>query len=218
MSDSRVMTMARAEGDEAEADDEEEESEEEEPEATPSAEPEPEQLAQPFAQVGPAEIKKAERAIEAQRERLGKIFGPEAVAHECILCAGMGFLPDVPPAGIRFEVVFTDDGPALVALEPEPEKVLKYAPDKQMCDWCDGEGKTLTYAKAEHSKVGPCGKCQGNGWVTVAVDAGQVTPQPMTLAPAPPTATGQAEPMPNDAWGRPYGHQHWGVPPAQIPG
>lgn len=216
MGTSRVVNMARDEADEAERDDVEGEPETEEVE--PITEPEPEQEAQPFAHVGPNEIKKAERAIEAQRERLGKILGGEAVAHECILCAGMGYLPDVPPPSTRFEVVATDNGVGLAALEPEPEAEYPEAKDKQACDWCDGWGFVLTGAKNPNAKVGPCSKCSGNGWVTVPVEAGQVAALPQSPTPVPPPESLKVGTEMVDAWGREYGHPHWGVPPANIRG
>jgi hypothetical protein len=169
------------------------------------------------AAIGPEEIAKAEKAIAAHRKKLAGIFGPEAVAHDCFACAGMGFTPELPPDGMTFRVVYTEAGAELVAESPVPDTPLREAPDKEACPECDGIGQVLSGSRNPHARVVGCSKCSGNGWIVKARE-----PEPMTYSPEP-VASG----MPNggqasigtipDAWGRPAGHKYWGVPPADVP-
>ena len=199
---------------EAELADEPEPDEPEPDEPEPETEPE----AQAFATIGPEEIRKAETARNTYRKKIGAILGDEAVAHECLLCAGLGYLPDLPPPGTQFGIVLGEDGPALVAAEPMVEPPYREALDKATCDECDGWGNVLTGSRAEHSRVGPCGRCQGAGWVIIARDQSQ-PPGPLLMPALPPGPDyAAADGLGPDAWGRPHGHQHWGVPPASIPG
>lgn len=189
-----------------------------EPEPEPKPEPEPEPEPQAFVNIGPEEIRKAEAKRTAYRKAIGAILGEEAVTHECLLCAGLGYLPDLPPPGTQFGIILTDDGPALVADEPMREPEYLPAPDKAECPECAGLGMVLTGAKTEHGRVAPCSKCSGNGWVMVIRP--EAPGPPAFGTPPPPVAPSYAEGngLGPDAWGRPYGHQHWGVAPASIPG
>src|SRR5438874_3222775 len=219
----KLQDMVEEEAAAAEADDDEEEAAaadeptpEPEPEPEPGPEPEPEPQA--FAAIGEKEIKAAERARDAYRKKIGAILGDAAVTHECLLCAGLGFLPDLPPAGTTFSIVLTEEGPQLLAQEALSEPDYLPAKDKATCDWCDGFGQVLSGSKNEHGRVVMCTKCAGNGWVQIPV----AEPVPLVAA-SPPvpdyTPNGAAErPGVPDAWGRPPGHQHWGVPPAQVLG
>ncbi len=202
---------ARAEAEEPD----EEEAEAEEPEPEPEAE-EPEEPEEPeaLAAIGEEEIRKAEKAREAQRKRLAVILGEGYVAHECIFCSGLGFTPEPPPVGTTLTVVEGEDGLAFEAQPPAPVVPLLSAPDKEMCPECDGYGEVLSGSKAPHAAITGCSKCSGAGWVIVprAEPVGVHMSPPITSVPPP-----SLEGVP-DAWGRPFGHQHWGVHPAQIPG
>jgi hypothetical protein len=204
----KIRQAVEAEADEAEV--------EEEEEAEPEPEPEPDP--EPLAAIGEEAIKKAERARDAQRKRLAGILGDDYVAHECMFCSGLGYTPEPPPVGARLTVIQTDDGLAFEAEPPPSEIPLRQAPDKGRCGECDGYGEILTGSRAPHGMVAPCSKCNGNGWLTV------IRPEPPT-ANVTMTHAAIGQPTPGmiaagtpDAWGRPAGHQHWGVPPAQIPG
>jgi hypothetical protein len=188
--------------------DEDETGEEESQEEEPSA----------LAPIGEAEIRKAEKASEAQRRKLAGILGESYVAHECIFCAALGFTPELPPVGAVLTIVETEEGVGYTAEPPPPEIPLLEAPDKERCPECDGWGEVLSGSRNSHGMVTPCSKCQGNGWVMV----------PRTEPPAahvPDAGFYQAPPVPifspsgaPDAWGRPSGHQHYGRAPADIPG
>ena len=209
---------ARAENEEPESEPEEEaaaESGESEPEDEP--EPEEEQP-EALAAIGEAEIRKAEKAIEGQRKKLAAIFGEEAVAHDCLLCSGLGFMPELPPLGTRFTFVQGEDGPALNFDAPEPEPEYRQATDKETCSECGGFGQTLTGAKKPAQVLWQCGACNGSGFIQtgaiVVSTAPTAPPAPYEPAPIPQVDVGLAP----DQWGRPAGHQHWGVPPALIAG
>jgi hypothetical protein len=186
-------------------------AESEDGDESPDAEPE-------LRAIGPQEIQKAERAIATQRKKLAGILGDEYVAHDCLLCGALGFVPELPPPGTTFTTVQDEAGIALVAAPPEPERQLVRAKDKAPCDWCDAEGFVDTGSKNPNTKFMPCTKCAGNGWVIVAVDE-PVTPAFGAVPTVQmPDAQAGTENVGADAWGRPAGHQHWGVPPAMIQG
>lgn len=221
----RLETDEHDDDEEAAADDEptgdepdSDEPDDDEPEAFVAPEPkhEPEPEPEPLSGIGPEEIGKAERAITAQRRKLAGILGASYVAHDCPLCSALGFLPELPPPDALFAVVQTPDGAELLVKPAEPEPTFIEAPDKAACDWCDAQGFVLTGSKNPNAAVAPCTKCAGNGWVTVPV------PEPAPAATAPPGMPGApvvsmpTEALGIDAWGRPPGHQHWGVPPASV--
>lgn len=197
-----------------------EEGDEEEPEARAETEPEPQPEPEPDAAglpaLGETELGKAERAITAQRKKLAGILGDGYVAHDCPLCAALGFLSELPPEGTTLLAVADGNSVAFVAQTPEPEPAYEQAPDKRACDWCGAYGFVLTGSRNEHARVAPCSKCNGNGWVSVPVADGPpaqpAVPGDVVAAPGPPDGTGIGP----DAWGRPAGHQHWGVPPSSI--
>lgn len=194
--------------------DEDEGAEDEDEGAEEAEEGEQEQL----EAIGPGELAKAEKAIQGQRKRLAGILGESYVAHDCPLCAALGFVPELPPLGTQFLATEEEGGLVLLAKPPEEALPLVQARDKAMCDWCEGYGQVTSGARNEYAAVVPCTKCAGNGWVMVAVAGPLATPAyelPVVAAPEPVNAAAQ---LGQDAWGRPPGHQHWGVPPAQIPG
>lgn len=202
------------EDEDAEHDGEDEDEGEDEEAEAEEAEPEPEAL----APIGPDEIRKAERAIDAERKKLAGILGDAYVAHDCPLCSALGFLPELPPVGTQLLVNEGEAGIEFLALPPQAEPEYLPAKDKAACDWCDAYGFVATGSKNPNAAVMACTKCNGNGFVTVAVAE---PPPPVTYAPPPPAEHPNAyapSPIGPDAWGRPEGHIHWGVPPAQIQG
>lgn len=214
------MTTMEQQVEDEQAEHEAEEEAEESAFEAPEQPEEPEEPEQPEAltPVGPDEIRKAERAIEAQRKKLAGILGEDYVAAQCVLCTGLGFMPELPPLGTEFTLVPGEDGAELEFRAPREEPPYEKAPDKDECPECAGYGMVLTGAKAEHGRVAPCSKCAGNGWVLVARD--MPTPEPAYFPALPPTPSENAAAvgLANDAWGRAAGHPHWGVPPASIPG
>jgi hypothetical protein len=178
--------------------------------------PEPEPAGDPLPNIGPDELRRAELAITAQRKKLAGILGDDYVQHDCPLCAALGFLPELPDAGTRLEFFEGENGLELALAEAPVDPAFVQAKDKAPCDWCDALGFVLSGSQNPNARVVPCSKCSGNGWVTVAADAspGLVPASsqnvPPAAAPGPPAGIGP------DAWGRPEGHVHWGVPPSSI--
>ena len=203
---------------EAEAEDEDAEPDADEEAAEEAEDEEAEDQPSGLAPIGPDEIRKAERAVDAQRKKLAGILGAGYVEHECIFCSALGFVPDVFPPGTLVQVGPTENGEPYLVQAPAELPPLQTAPDKERCPECDGEGEVLTGSKTANGAVWQCAKCQGNGWIQRARDADNALAAPG--APGVPVA---AAPVPVDAsmvdaWGRPGGHQHWGVPPAMIQG
>lgn len=214
------MTTMAEQVDEEQAEYEAEGEAEPEPEPDPEPAPDEPESHEPeaLAAIGPDEIAKAERARSAYRKKIGDILGAESVEHECLLCAGLGYLPALPPPGVTFTIVETEEGPALLADEPRTEPPYRTSEVTETCVACDGYGLVLTGSKTEGGRLWQCSVCNGSGHTPVAGAAS--VPSPVAMATAPPPIA-SVPPMPDgvpDAWGRPSGHQHWGVPPAAIPG
>lgn len=168
--------------------------------------------------IGPDELRKAERANDAHRKKLAGILGDDYVAQECPLCSTVGYVPELPPPGSTFTFMQDEHGVSLDFRPPVAGPDFKPASDKKTCPECDGYGATLTGAKEPAQTVWQCGACGGAGWIgqgalVIAPGATPVAAAPSYLSPLPAVPEG-----PVDQWGRPTGHQHWGVPPAMIPG
>ncbi len=194
---------------------------EEAAEAEPAPEPEPEpadEEPEALLSITPEQIAKAERARSAQQKRLAGILGEGYVEHECIFCTGLGFTPEPPPLGATFTVVSGEDGPTFEVQAALSDIPLLQAPDKQACDECDGYGEVLSGSRAPHAMVVPCTRCAGNGWVMVARELPIATVAPAVDGGPRALDTPDLGALGADAWGRPQGHKHWGVPPASIPG
>jgi hypothetical protein len=209
-----IVDMANEEADRVEAENPDEETPDFPDEPEPEPEPEPE--AEPVEAIGPDEIRRAEKASEAQRRKLAAILGEAFVAHDCPLCAALGFLPELPAPGARFEFVTDGENAGFAILPPETPPELKHAPDKGICDECDGWGEVITGARNPNTAIWQCSKCNGNGYVTVireqpAYQLPPVTTSPGGLIPAPADVG-----LPPDAWGRPAGHPHYGLLPSQV--
>ena len=103
---------------------------------------------------------------------------------------------------------------ALVGRQTEDD--LLDADDAEACDKCNARGITKTGSRVDGQRTKPCGKCNGNGWVTkftpVVVQTGYSNGSP---------ATGSAVISPEtfavtDRWGRPNGHPHFGLDPVTV--
>lgn len=209
-----IVDMANEEADRVEAENPDEETpdfpDETEPEPTPEPEPEP------VEGFGPKEMRLVEKAIDAQRRKLSLIIGADQVAHDCPVCSARGFLSAEPPIGLRLEFVQGENGIDVGVVPPETPPELKHAPDKGICDECDGWGEVITGARNPNTAIWQCSKCNGNGYVTVireqpAYQLPPVTTSPGGLIPAPADVG-----LPPDAWGRPAGHPHYGLLPSQV--
>jgi hypothetical protein len=192
-----------------------------EPEPEPAPEPEPEPPAEPEPEpelaVTPEALAKAEKQITAHRRKLSEILPSDMIAADCLLCAGLGAIPEVPPIGTVFSVLEQNGQVVFMVQPPVDEPDYKAATDKETCAECDGWGQVLTGSKTAGGKLWQCARCGGSGFIV----KGQPGPAP-TYFPEQP-AVPNAAPMPEatvgvpDAWGRPAGHPHWGVSPANVP-
>lgn len=212
---SHVTELADAEAERVEAElgpDDPEPTPEPEPEPTP--EPEPEAPPQALA---PDVKDRAERAIAAQRRKLAGILGDAAVAHECFVCTALGFLPGLPEPGTRLVVIPDGEGVTFDVEEAPPEIPLKEDTTKVECEVCDGYGELLAPTKVPTARVVFCTTCNGQGWVVAQV--AQFAPNVAgTLGTAPAGQENVAKvTMPDDAWGRPFGHEFYGRAPETIP-
>lgn len=206
-----LSERANAEADEVEA----AEANEPDPEDDESEQAEEEE-AEPAAVVDEAAIRKAERAISDQKARLAKILGDEMVAHDCPLCSALGYLPELPPPGAQLEVVQTEDGVAFnITAGGVPPELLD-ARDKVACDWCEGFGQVRSGSKNPNAAIVGCTKCAGNGWMTVPADVQQNHYVPPPAGQVGNGSQGQPMQVPDDAWARPYGHPHYGMPPNMV--
>jgi len=186
------MEIAEREALEAEA---ELGAEEPEPEPKPEPKPEPEPTPEPSGLDHDQLAKAIEREQTRHEKALRNIVGdPFELYTACDQCGTIGFL--------------------LPEFQPMPP--LLEARDKAACDGCNGHGIQISHSLNENHLLEPCLKCNGNGWVTVAIPepAPAWTPptEPGIVAGAPPDTAWTG----NDPWGRPAGHAHWGMNPATI--
>ncbi len=162
-----------------------------------------------------AQRKKLDKETDRHEKRVREIMADDAELLEaCPLCQVPGFV-----------FPFTEADPSA---EPRRNAVMEYfggaeppfvsAPDKALCGRCDGWGQVLTGAKNPTHRVGLCSTCNGNGWTAVVEPMPQsgYQPVPGEVSP-PPLGNGLAGHAP-DVWERPYGHPHYGVPPALVNG
>lgn len=90
------------------------------------------------------------------------------------------------------------------------------AEDAQACDKCHALGKTLTGSRVPGQETKPCVSCGGSGWVAKMAE---VAPLPYVVSGTngqygttlPPNQVPVA-----DRWGRPAGHPHYGMEPANV--
>lgn len=155
---------------------------------------------------------KAEKENDRHTKRVSEIFEDEAVnLIPCPMCAtsAAGWL-----TGTRFE----DEHRALIDKVLGVESLDDYKPmdGAALCDKCDGMGTVKTPSKVPEQQLLMCESCMGAGWRRVA------GPNDPGIAPAyvpPPVASadgsGQIVELP-DAWGRPPGHRHYNIPPADV--
>lgn len=93
---------------------------------------------------------------------------------------------------------------------------LKEATDAEACPDCSALGEVLTGSRKPGQETKPCSACNGTGWkVKLAMPI--PAPAPVTYSNGAATTPG----TPNqfqvaDRWGRPFGHPHYNLEPAQV--
>jgi hypothetical protein len=105
-----------------------------------------------------------------------------------------------------------------MALGGDAEPEYLHDPDKDTCDVCAGLGMLATGSKVPNQEALPCRACTGQGW---RQKLAAVAPPPVYTAsggtPQIGTASTSAS-APTDTWGRPLGHPHFNIPPAEVGG
>jgi hypothetical protein len=95
---------------------------------------------------------------------------------------------------------------------------LQPALDAEACDACHAFGEVLTGSKKPGQETKPCSACGGTGWKPK-----MAPPAPVPIVGSFPTTTTTDQAAPNqlqvaDRWGRPFGHPHYNMEPAQVSG
>lgn len=146
------------------------------------------------------DVAKVEKELERHRRELGKLFGPIfAEMQPCTRCGDS--LPGFEPP---------DAGPQLAA-----------STTTEPCPTCNGFGLVRSGSHNPAFELIDCTDCMGKGYrqVSVSVGGASILAQPGQNAGnaivLDPHAAG-APPLPPDAWGRPSGHPHYGIPPANV--
>lgn len=208
----------QAEHDAAENTDDAEPDDTPEPDAEPADDqPTDDQPTEPEGLVLTEElIRKLDRAANNHRKKIIELLGPEAGEHECPLCQTLGYLPEAPVEGTEYVVVVEDGQSMLIGRMVEPLGEYEPAQDKETCDECKGKGLVSSGSLVPEFRIVACGKCQGAGWRMKPRDQATTTAAPVAGLYVPDVTNVQPVAGPADAWGRPSGHAHYGVAPADI--
>jgi hypothetical protein len=211
---SSIAERAKVEGDEAEAAEEEETP----TEPTEPTEPEPEPAPEPPA--SQMTEQEAEREFK-KLEKLAETYLPKALtlaeklgipAQACPLCT----FPGLAIPRQEHEVTSDVEAAVLAMIGKSAPVEFRSSEGYRVCGVCDGWGEVLTGARKEISRTATCPNpnCGGKGYVTVPIVIAPPNGQP-----AYPGADLAHTPLPQgipDAWGRPAGHVHWGIDPANV--
>ena len=135
-----------------------------------------------------------------------------ALSNVCPLCEGHGLLYEPQNAAEAAQM-----RGAILAIvgETTPEELHAH-PDYHRCETCDGYGKVYTGSRVGGQEALNCPSCNGMGHTggrAAAPVAALPTPTPAAPAGVPPEEQAR---IGNDAWGRPPGHPHYGLVPAQV--
>jgi hypothetical protein len=178
----------------------------------------------------PTEDVAAAPRSQAEIEAVTKKLEAEAVRHEKrlreIMGEDFGLLVPSPvdwTPGYIFNVPGMLPAPeqvaALHALLGDAHSIdLEPALDAEACDACHAFGEVLTGSRKPGQETKPCSACGGTGWKPKIAP-----PAPVPIVGSFPTTTGTEQAAPNqfqvaDRWGRPFGHPHYNMEPAQVGG
>lgn len=135
-----------------------------------------------------------------------------SLSNVCPLCEGHGLLYEPQNAAEAAQM-----RGAILAIvgETTPEELHPH-PDYHRCEVCEGYGKVYTGSRVGGQEALNCPACNGMGH-TGGKAAAPLAALPMHTAATPtsPPPEEQAR-IGNDAWGRPPGHPHYGLLPAQV--
>lgn len=209
------MSEERPEGwieptmEEPEGDDDDEESQAGELEPAP-AEPPAGQITEAQAE---AILKSLEREAARHAREVEKRAGPMwSDLTPCPCCTGgagtVGFivaeLPE-PLQSMRREQVSQ-------ALGGSQNALYEIDQEREQCPTCKGRGMLRTGSLVPQQDALPCRTCNGQGW---RQKLAPVTAPAVTF-PQVATAGGSTVAGPQDPWGRPLGHPHFNIAPAEV--
>ena len=93
---------------------------------------------------------------------------------------------------------------------------MQPATDAEACEACNALGEVLTGSRKPGQQTKPCVSCGGTGWKPKAAPLAPVAPITYTQPqPQYPGNGGSANTFP-DQWGRPLGHPHYNIAPADV--
>ncbi len=218
---STISEKAKAEGDLAEAEfaeletDEEDRAQIQQNEEDRALDPEP-------VEPDEAALAAQDRALSSEDTRhqkaLAKAYGdvwPEHV--RCALCDGVGFLN--PELAMSLNNAQWEQLLQVAVMLVTDEYVQD--PNYETCPNCQGKTKTRSGAQDAEHYLKLCDVCSGNGYVQRAPKLPTITPispNGEATGPSIPVIPSYGAPSPDDTWGRPAGHSHYGIPPAMVNG
>lgn len=202
-------TPEEVEGDEQEVGDDEPEAAALAPAAAEPQGPQPPQTEK--------EMEKRQKAWDAERDRhMEKAKAADdyryAMSVICPFCEGHGLMyePQTPEEQSQLRGFILQ-----VAGEATPEELHDH-PTYHRCETCEGFGKVRTGSRVAGQEALNCPDCNGQGH-TGGARAPMPTPLPTAAAEPPPGVPPEEQArIGNDAWGRPPGHPHYGLLPAQV--
>ena len=159
-----------------------------------------------------------DKALEAEsrrhRKALEKALGEQFADFDlCPLCQIDGYAMQYPLGAIGPE----QRAAIMTVMGEYGDAALKEHPTEVRCEVCDGWGEMLNGSRNEAHRKSACQTCMGTGHVSKPV---ATNVQPLYSPPPVPWQTQAPQPdytQPNtDSWGRPLGHQHFGLDPASV--
>jgi len=190
-------------------------------EPEPDDEPEAEAVPEPAA-LTEKELEKAQNALAkeatAHANRVSKIMGEAYLELTvCPMC-----VPNIP--GYYFGEFIPDDTrqAVLSALDVSAASDLPHDPEAQVCDTCQGHGKTITGSLVLEHLTKMCPECKGMGWSDATTRRQYETVRDINkpIAPVVPIVAaalpvGSTTPY-VDEWGRVQGHWAYGRDPKYL--
>lgn len=157
-------------------------------------------------------LKKLDSEATRHANRVSEIMGADAqTLIPCVLCE-----TNIP--GFCFPGGVDDEKRAAVmaAIGMGEAAELVEDPETQMCEYCGGNGETITGSKVPNQATRPCPKCMANGWLSkdqvraaaVIAETQLVAGQVLSDLPATPVAPTELPAA--DQYGRPRGHEFYG--------
>lgn len=132
--------------------------------------------------------------------------------HECPMCVVSGYVLPADPTDPDDQ----ERKQACDAYWQDAEPPFPEADDRARCEPCDGWGMVQSGARNELNRLVPCSHCMGLGWI---VKGGTATVAPPPGGPLTAAVAANAPgfiPTAPDAWDRPPGHPHYGIPPSMV--